>query len=106
MSYRSLILTTSVLLGAPIIGAAQVPQDLREAMQARVAAVWKKDTVAWSRFTADQFTVVVPEGRLQERANRLAALAAEAPEPAHSLRSEQIQMYGDAAVRRFIDGNE
>ena len=100
------ILTTSVLLCAPIIGVAQVPQDLRDAMQARVAAVWKKDAVVWSRLTGDEFTVVVPEGRLQAKAERLAALAAEPPEPAHTLRSEQIHIYGDAAFRRFIDGNE
>ena len=106
MPHRFVVLTISVLLCAPITGAAQVPQDLREAMQARVAAVWKKDTVAWSRLTADEFTVVVPEGRLQAKADRLAALATEPPEPPHALGSEQIHMYGDAAVRRFIDGNE
>jgi len=100
------ILTALVLLCAPNMGAAQVPQDLREAMQARVEAVWKKDAVAWSRLTADEFTVVVPEGRLQTKADRLASLAAEPPEPAHALGSEEIHMYGDAAVRRFIDGNE
>jgi hypothetical protein len=106
MRRRFIILTATVLLCAPIIGAAQVPQDLRQAMHTRVSAVWKKDTLAWSRLTAEEFTVVVPEGRLQSKADRLAALAAEPPEPRHALGSERIHMYGDAAVRRFVDGNE
>jgi hypothetical protein len=102
-----IFLATSLLLSIPSVAAAQVPQDLREAMQARVAAVWKKDTTAWSRLTADEFTVVVPEGRLQTKADRLASLAAEPPEPPHPLEREQIHIYGDAAaVRRFIDGSE
>ena len=106
MPHRFVVLATSVLLCAPIMAAAQVPQDLRETMQARVAAVWKKDTAVWSRLTADEFTVVVPEGHLQGKADRLAALATEPPEPPHALKAEQIHRYGDAAVRRFIDGNE
>ena len=95
-----MFLATSLLLCIPTIAAAQVPQDLREAMQARVAAVWKKDTTAWSRLTADEFTVVVPEGRLQTKADRLASLAAEPPEPPHPLEREQIHIYGDAP--RFV----
>ena len=101
-----MFLATSLLLCIPSVAAAQVPQDLREAMQARVSAVWKKDTTDWSRLTADEFTVVVPEGRLQTKADRLTALAAEPPEPPHALKSERIHVYGDAAVRRFIDGSE
>ena len=37
---------------------------------------------------------------------RLAALKLEKPEPAHALRNEQTQIYGDTAVRRFVDGSE
>jgi hypothetical protein len=43
-------------------------------MQARLEAVWKKDAATWSRLTADEFTVVVPEGKLMTKADRLAAL--------------------------------
>ena len=106
MQPRLMILATSLLLSAPSVVAAQVPQDLREAMQARVTAVWKKDTTTWSRLTADEFTVVVPEGQLQTKADRLAALAAEPPEAPHALARERIHIYQDAAVRRFIDGSE
>jgi hypothetical protein len=106
MPWRVIFLSTLLLLCFSGITAAQVPHELREAMQARVSAVWKKDTTDWSRLTADEFTVVVPEGRLQTKADRLTALAAEPPEPPHALKSERIHVYGDAAVRRFIDGSE
>ena len=75
-------------------------------MHARLAAVWQKDTAAWSRLTADEFTVVVPEGRLQTKQERLVALANEPHQPQRAIQAERIYVYGDAAVRRFIDGEE
>jgi hypothetical protein len=106
MTRPATILTTFGLLGVPTIGAAQVPQDLREAMHARLVAVWQKDTAAWSRLTADEFTVVVPEGRLQTKQERLVALAREPREAQPTVKAERIHVYGDAAVRRFVDGEE
>jgi hypothetical protein len=106
MTRPATILTTFGLLGVPTIGAAQVPQDLREAMHTRLAAVWQKDTAAWSRLTAEEFTVVVPEGRLQTKQERLVALATEPHEPQRAAEAERLHVYGDAAVRRFIDGEE
>ena len=50
-------------------------------MQARLEAVWKKDAATWSRLTADEFTVVVPEGQLMTKSDRLAALKTEKPQP-------------------------
>lgn len=85
---------------------AQVSSELRSAMQARLDAVWKKDVAAWSRLTAEEFTVVVPEGVLQTKADRLAALSTEKAEVPHRVQREQIHTYGEAAVRRFVDGNE
>ena len=83
-----------------------VPPDLRRAMQRRLEAVWKKDAVVWSRLTADEFTIVVPEGKLLDKAERLATLKTEQPEPTHAVSREQVQMYGETAVRRFVDGSE
>jgi hypothetical protein len=85
---------------------AQIPPELRLAMQARLEAVWKKDAATWSRLTAEEFTVVVPEGTLMTKADRLAALKTEKPEPVHAIEREQIQTYGESVVRRFMDGNE
>lgn len=98
-----LTLVLSISGGSP---GAQVPQPLRDAMQARLEAVWKKDAVNWSRLTADEFTVVVPEGMVQTKIDRLAALKKEKPEPVHTITREQVQQYGDAVVHRFMDGSE
>jgi hypothetical protein len=85
---------------------AEVPPELQNAMRERLEAVWKKDASAWAKLTADEFTLVVPEGILMTKEQRLAALKAEKPEPAHALRNEQTHVYGDTAVHRFIDGSE
>jgi hypothetical protein len=53
-------LLASVLLSVLPPASAQIAPELREAMQARLEAVWRKDGATWSRLTADEFTVVVP----------------------------------------------
>ena len=58
------------------------------------------------RLTADEFTLVVPEGTLMNKDQRLAALKDEKPEPSHVVRNEQTHVYGDTAVHRFVDGSE
>jgi hypothetical protein len=40
------------------------------------------------------------------KAERLAALKTEKPEPVHAIDREQIQSYGESVVRRFVDGTE
>jgi hypothetical protein len=60
---RAGALTALLLLVLVVLSAAQVPPELRKSMRARLEAVWKKDAVTWSRRTADEFRVVVPDGR-------------------------------------------
>ena len=62
--------TLSCLVPSAI--AAQVPADLREAMRARDEAVVKADAATWDRLTADDFTVVLADGTLLTKAERLA----------------------------------
>ena len=95
-----------ILYAVPLLSATQVPAELREAMRARLEAVWKKDAVAWSRLTADEFTIVIPEGTVMTKAQRLVALKTEKPEAAHAVQHEQIQTYGDTVIHRFVDDNE
>lgn len=107
MRFWCIVSTVLLLCTSPVSPyGAQVSPELRSAMQARLDAVWKKDVAAWSRLTAEEFTVVVPEGVLQTKADRLAALSTEKVEVPHQVRREQIHTYGEAAVRRFVDGNE
>ena len=83
-----------------------IPSELRQAMQTRLEAVWKKDTTSWSRLTSDDFTVVVPEGILLTKRHRVAQMINEKPEPIHTISQEQIITTGETVVRRFIDGRE
>jgi hypothetical protein len=94
-----------VLMAMPATGD-QMPPELREAMRARLEAVWTKDSSTWDRLTADEFTIVVPEGTLQSKAERLTALEAEKPQAVHSLQREQFQRYGETVVHRFVDADE
>ena len=100
------IVLASALLSVLPASSAQIAPELRKAMQARLEAVWKKDAATWSRLTADEFTVVVPEGQLMTKSDRLAALKTEKPQPVRRVEREQIQPYGEAVVRRFLDGDE
>jgi len=85
---------------------AQATPELRRAMRERLEAVWTKDAETWARLTANEFTLVIPEGTLMNKEQRLVALKSEKPESSHALRNEQIHMYGDTAVHRFVDGSE
>ena len=84
--------------------AAQVPADLREAMRARDEAVAKADSATWDRLTTDDFTVVLADGTLLTKAERLAQFKTQqattpAPAPAQQ---EQIKHFGDVFVRRAV----
>jgi hypothetical protein len=63
-------------------------------------------TLAWSRHTSDEFTVVVPHGGLQGKAERITALRTEEPQTERVPEMEEISVYGDAATRRLLDGDE
>jgi hypothetical protein len=75
MWFRVTVLAIVLLSVVPASSAAQIAPELREAMQARLEAVWKKDAATWSRPTADEFTVVVPEGQLMTKSDRLAVVS-------------------------------
>jgi hypothetical protein len=90
----------------PANGAQQLPPDLQEAMRARHQAVCNIDPATWARLTADEFTMVGPDGKLLTKAGRLAQLTSEKPRPVPAPGQERIQRYGDTVVRRFVDDNE
>ena len=86
----------------PIAIAAQVPADLREAMRARDEAVAKADSATWDHLTTDDFTLVLADGTLLTKSERLAqfkTLKAMTPAPAQQ---EQVKHYGDVFVRRAV----
>jgi len=85
---------------------AQVPSDLQQAIRQRQRAVESADGTTWDRLTAKGFTVVVADGRLLTKAERLAALKQQKPQTTPSSRSqEQIQVHGNTAIERARSGD-
>jgi ketosteroid isomerase-like protein len=82
--------------------AAQAPADLDEAMRLRSQAVANDDGATWAKYTADDFTVVLPDGRLLNKAERLALMKTQKPMRNTPPDQVQIKHYGETYVRRFL----
>ena len=95
-----LAFTLSCLIPSAL--AAQVPAELREAMRARDEAVAKADAATWDRLTADDFTVVLADGTLLTKAERLAQFKTQQAMTPQAAQQEQIKHYGDVFVRRAV----
>ena len=90
-----------VVGSAPRMGLAQVPADLREAMKARDQAASAKDAETWDRLTHEDFTVVLGDGVLRTKAERLAHLKTQRPTPWVAPTQETVTVRGEIAVQRF-----
>jgi hypothetical protein len=86
----------------PTVMTAQVPAELREAMRARDEAVAKADAATWDRLTTDDFTVVLADGSLLTKAERLAQFKTQKATTPAPPQQEQIKHYGDVFVRRAL----
>jgi hypothetical protein len=89
----------------PSLGLAQVPSELREAMRVRSQAVAQRDAATWDRFTAEDFTVVLPNGTFMNKADRLAQLKTQKPVRRSPPQQEQVKHYEETFVRRFLGDN-
>jgi uncharacterized protein (TIGR02246 family) len=106
MPARSLLPTAlCVLFVAPSLVRAQVPADLQAAMRARNVALAQADAATWDRLTADNFTLIVPSGKVLTKAERLPQIKAQQPTAPVSLRNETVQVSGTLAVQRFQVGD-
>jgi len=83
---------------------AQVPTELRTAMQARDTAFYSVDPAAWERYTAPTFTTVQQDGSFMTRAERLTHLKTQQPRPYVPRSREQNTQRGDLVVARFFSG--
>ena len=95
-----MMMALALALGAPLGAAEQIPADLHEAIRLRSEAVSKKDAATWDRLTMADFTTVLEDGRLQTKAERLAQLKGEKPEPATKPLQERFARYADTVVYR------
>lgn len=89
----------------PSLGMTQVPPDLQEAMRLRSQAVVQNDAATWDRFTTEDFTVVLPNGTLLNKAQRLAQFKTQKPARRTPPQQIQVKHYADAYVRRFLGDN-
>jgi len=102
---RQMVIVTAVAAAVALSGAAgatdRTPAELQAAIRARSEAVARKDAAVWDRLTADDFTTVLEDGRLQTKAERLTQLKGEKPEalPPPPL-AERVTTYGDTVIQR------
>lgn len=99
-----LLVVVAATLGTATPALAQVPADLRAAMQARDAAFYAVDTTQWERYTAPTFTTVQQDGSFMTRAERLENLRSQAPKPYVARAREQNTQRGDLVIARFFSG--
>ncbi len=99
---RILLLVLAASLFPTSLAGAQVPADLRIAMEARDRAFYAADPTQWERYTAPTFTTVQQDGSFMTRAERLANLRAQAPQPYVPRSREQDEQRGDLVVARFF----
>ncbi len=86
------------------ITGADIPADLRAAMQARDEAFYSVNSAQWSKYTSPTFTTVQQDGSFMTRAERLANLQTQTPKPYVARFREQNEQRGDLVVARFFSG--
>ena len=84
---------------------AQAPAELEEAMRLRGQAVVNADGATWDKYTADDFTVVLADGKRMNKAERLAQMKTQKPARRTAPEQVQIKHYDETYVRRFVGNN-
>ena len=105
MTRRTVMYLALAIPVATTVLAAEIPAELQQAIRARDEAVARRDASTWDRLTMPGFIVVRPEGRLMNKAERLAQLKAEKPEPRPRPKQEQFIRYGDTVLRQLQEAN-
>jgi len=101
---RILPLVFVASLAATASARAQVPADLRAAMEARDRAFYAVDAAQWERYTAPTFTTVQQDGSFLTRAERLANLKTQTARPYVPRSREQNTQRSDVVIARFFSG--
>jgi hypothetical protein len=101
---RILPLVFVASLAATASARAQVPADLRAAMEARDRAFYAVDAAQWERYTAPTFTTVQQDGSFLTRAERLVNLKTQTARAYVPRSREQNTQRGDVVIARFFSG--
>lgn len=98
----ALLLSATLAVTAPAL--AQVPADLRAAIEGRDRAFYAVDAAQWERYTAPDFTTVQQDGSFMTRAERLGNLKTQKPRP-YVARSREVNVArGNLVLTRFFSG--
>ena len=84
---------------------AQAPADLEEAMRLRGQAVVNADAATWDKYTADDFTVVLADGKMMNKSERIALMKTQKPTRRSAPQQVQVKHYDETYVRRFLGDN-
>jgi hypothetical protein len=84
---------------------AQAPADLEEAMRLRGQAVMNADAATWDKYTADDFTVVLADGKMMNKSERIALMKTQKPTRRSAPQQVQVKHYDETYVRRFLGDN-
>jgi hypothetical protein len=104
MATTRVVLITAALIVVAAAAAAQVPADLRAAMEGRDRAFYAADSAQWERYTAASFTTVQQDGSFMTRAERLANLKTQTSRPYVPRSREQNTVRGNVVIARFFSG--
>jgi hypothetical protein len=94
-----------LLCGAASAASAQTPADLEEAMRLRSQAVVNADGPTWDKYTAEDFSVVLPDGKMMNKSERLALMKTQKPTRLSPPQKVQIKHYDETYIRRFLGEN-
>jgi hypothetical protein len=84
---------------------AQAPADLEEVMRLRGQAVMNADAATWDKYTAEDFTVVLADGKMMNKSERIAQMKTQKPTRRSAPRQVQVKHYDETYVRRFLGDN-
>jgi len=104
MVMARVLATVALFIAVAGTADAQVPTDLRAAMEGRDRAFYAADSAQWERYTAPTFTTVQQDGSFMTRAERLANLKTQKPRPYVPRSREQNTVRGDVVIARFFSG--
>jgi ketosteroid isomerase-like protein len=100
--FLAFVMMVGLLCGSSL-SAQSLPPDFKKAQEERSAAMSRGDAKVYGRYTIDDFVVVMPDGSMQTKSDRMAAMAkAATPEQLGPARDEKATVAGDTIILNWI----
>lgn len=100
--YAAAMATAIVLVFALSLSAQSPSPDFEKAKVERNAAMRSGDAKVYGRYTTDNFVVVMPDGSMQSKAERMAIMAKSKPEELGPSKDEKAIVVGDTIILNWI----